>query len=130
MKRVRRSVQVHKVKIKAELVKGDHPTERTVTVIPAGSLIQWAGSRRSTPRELNITWKGDIYAMRRDDWDAAEEIDEPDEAVDQATEEVQRRPSILYLSVKEVEGWIDSELSGEEIRARLKAKIQEAGGRL
>ena len=129
-KKLHRSAPARKVKMKAALVKGDQPTEMTTIVIPAGSLVEWAGSRRSSPQELNVTWNGETYAMRRDHWDAGQEVDDEDDSDDQEMRESPHHngPRILRLSVEEVQGWLDGELSGEELRAKLKAKLSPKEG--
>lgn len=121
-KKLHRSTPVRKVKMKAALVKGDPPTEMTPVVIPAGTLVEWAGSRRSNPQELQVTWSGETYVMRRDHWDAGEEVDDDSDDASTKESEQHHRPKFLRLSVEEVEGWLN-ELSAEELRAKLKEKL-------
>ena len=77
-KRLHRNADARKLKMKARMVRRDFQTESSVTVIPAGSVVEWVG-RRADYVGVNVNWNDTTYAISKDAWDGGEDIDEQPE---------------------------------------------------
>ena len=78
-KKLHRSAEARKVKMNARPIRRDFPTEREATIIPAGTIVGWVG-RRNDDQGVNVDWNAATYAISKNDWDGAVDVDEdPDE---------------------------------------------------
>ena len=75
-KKLHRSTEARKIKMNARAIRRDFPAERGVTTIPAGTIVGWVG-RRNDDLGVNVDWNSATYAISKNDWDGAVDVEEP-----------------------------------------------------